>query len=209
MEPPEEGDVSRPKTIFDVYSNKMIHNAMVCREHEQSLLNEIKNLELKIDTLNDKFKSLVTSFELTNENTANFIHHLKLSEAKALEYQQDFGNKYSETIAELTVRLNQLSANQSNQADICQQLNLANNAIENYLNNHQGLLDKILEQNMQMGKDLDLLRITKVDNKEFEEMTTQVMARVQKSLIKIQDVDHRLVKTDNYISRYLPFNNFC
>lgn len=63
VEPPLEGDVSKPKTIFDVYSNKMIANAMVCREHEQNLLNEIKDLDLKINTLEDKFKSLVTSFE--------------------------------------------------------------------------------------------------------------------------------------------------
>ena len=60
-----------------------------------------------------------------------------------------------------------------------------------------------------MAKDIDMQRLTKVENAVFEEMTKQVMASVQKSLIKIQDVDHRLIKTDNYISRYLPFNNFC
>lgn len=66
-----------------------------------------------------------------------------------------------------------------------------------------------MEKNKDLGKDIDLLKITKVDDKAFTDMRKSVISSVQKSLTKIEDIDHRLLKTDNYIARYLPFNNFC
>jgi len=33
--------------------------------------------------------------------------------------------------------------------------------------------------------------------------------KVNKSLARIEDVNNKLNSTDNYLARYLPFNNFC
>ena len=48
-----------------------------------------------------------------------------------------------------------------------------------------------------------------MDENAFQEMKKAVLANVQRSLARIEDVNNKLEATDNYIARYLPFNNFC
>ena len=48
-----------------------------------------------------------------------------------------------------------------------------------------------------------------MDEKAFQEMKKKVLDNVTRSLARIEDVNNKLEATDNYIARYLPFNNFC
>ena len=41
------------------------------------------------------------------------------------------------------------------------------------------------------------------------ELRKEVIAGMNKSLARIDDVNNKLDSTDNYIARYQPFNNFC
>lgn len=41
------------------------------------------------------------------------------------------------------------------------------------------------------------------------ELRKDVIASMNKSLARIDDVNNKLDSTDNYIARYQPFNHFC
>ena len=41
------------------------------------------------------------------------------------------------------------------------------------------------------------------------ELRKEVIEKVNKSIAKTEDVNSKIDSTDNYLARYLPFNQFC
>lgn len=51
--------------------------------------------------------------------------------------------------------------------------------------------------------------MTKLDESLFVEMKQTQFAMIQKQTVRIENINNKIESTDNYIARYLPFNNFC
>ena len=56
---------------------------------------------------------------------------------------------------------------------------------------------------------MEHMRITKLDEKSFNTLKVEMIEKVRVSKNIIEDVNSKIEATDNYLARYLPFNNFC
>lgn len=72
--------------------------------------------------------------------------------------------------------------------------------------------DKIIEHiNTEINRINEMcerLKMTKQDQSEFKELRNDVVEKVNKSMAQVQDVNSKIESTDNYLARYLPFNQF-
>lgn len=52
------------------------------------------------------------------------------------------------------------------------------------------------------------MKMGKQDASEFRELRTDVVEKVNRTIAQVQDVNSKIEATDNYLARYLPFNQF-
>jgi len=74
---------------------------------------------------------------------------------------------------------------------------------------HDRSVEMLMTNFDRVSKECEKLNILKQDEKVFNEMRKDVIAKVNKSLARIEDVNNKIESTDNYLARYLPFNSFC
>ena len=72
--------------------------------------------------------------------------------------------------------------------------------------------DKIIEhinaEINRINETCERLKMTKQDQSEFKELRSNVIEKVNRSMAQVQDVNSKIESTDNYLARYLPFNQF-
>ena len=74
---------------------------------------------------------------------------------------------------------------------------------------HSRFIDEKTAELDRLSRCVEHMNVTKQDEKQFMELRKELIASMNKSLARIDDVNNKLDSTDNYIARYLPFNNFC
>jgi hypothetical protein len=116
---------------------------------------------------------------------------------------------YVETTEDIQTRINGMRAQVSTHQDGLTRLDALTTTNSNQCAQNQELLDRFMESNKELAKDLDAVKIRKMDESVFQTMKRAVLQNVQKSLARIEDVNSKVESTDNYIARYLPFNCFC
>jgi uncharacterized protein YjgD (DUF1641 family) len=53
------------------------------------------------------------------------------------------------------------------------------------------------------------MKLNKVEVKTFDKLTSELTEKMLKNMHNLDDLNSKLESTDNYLSRYLPFNTFC
>jgi hypothetical protein len=74
---------------------------------------------------------------------------------------------------------------------------------------HSNLIESCNVWLEQVDKEVSVVKATKLNESEFDKLKDKVLGTVKVSLAKIEDVNSKIEATDNYLARYLPFNQFC
>lgn len=113
------------------------------------------------------------------------------------------------TIADLGGRCNQLKMTLSIQQDAVTALSTQVASTMNSQETHSRFIEEKTAEIDRLSRCVEHMNVTKQDEEQFIELRKELIAGMNKSLARIDDVNNKLDATDNYIARYLPFNNFC
>jgi hypothetical protein len=134
---------------------------------------------------------------------------MKSQVSKNADFRQEQGAKLDRTITDLNGKLNLLKQSSSQSQDLLVRLRSATEITTASVEKHERTLENLVGNLERVSKECERLHIIKQDEKVFQELRKDVIAKVNKSLARIEDVNNKIEATDNYLARYLPFNSFC
>ena len=73
----------------------------------------------------------------------------------------------------------------------------------------QVALREMRADNDKFSKEISNLKMIKVNSDEYQKMAKTMQERLQHIHHQHKNLHSQITATDNYISRYLPFNSFC
>lgn len=206
-EDPESG-VVKPITVFDTINNKIADNAIFCREREQALQGQINIIKNMQDELVQSIEVQKKTTETTTRNVDIFTEEISKLQLFCNQFKQETNQRLNISDTDTKAQIQTIMASLRSQIEEVNQIKLDNEVTRETDQKQDRMIEHINAEINKINEACERLKMTKQDASEFKELRIDVLAKVNRSMAQVQDVNSKIEATDNYLARYLPFNQF-